>query len=51
MRLEASASRFGTRGRTLALVMLRPVLSNGATRPAVQSERRAVASPPPRPPG
>ena len=45
MRLEASASRFSTRGRTLALFLLRPVLNNGATRDTLPLEP-ARASPP-----
>lgn len=48
MRLEASATRLRSRGRTLALVLLRPVLSNRATRPvapvaAVSATLRAAA--------
>lgn len=44
MHLEASATRFSTRGRTLALVLLRPVPSNGAPRALVP---RSAPSPGP----
>jgi len=36
MPLEASATRFATRGRTLALVLLRPYLANGGEKPPAQ---------------